>query len=229
MSPDVVCLQETKTVDENFPSDALADLGYHVSFFGQKTYNGVAILSKHPIDEVIKGIPGFDDPQRRVLAVTVDSTRIINVYVPNGHSVGSQKYEYKLEWLERLHEFVRQQLASYERVLVTGDFNIAPADEDVHDPQQWQDAILCSEPERDQLRKLIELGLHDAFRLFDQPEQSFSWWDYRAAGFRRGLGLRIDLILVSDALRAICKSCIIDKEPRRWEKPSDHTPVMAEF
>ena len=228
-APDVVCLQETKTVDENFPQDKLVELGFNTCYFGQKTYNGVAILARDEISDITYGIPGFDDPQRRVLTATVNGVRIINVYVPNGQAVGSEKYEYKLTWLEHLNRFVAQELSTYSKLAILGDFNIAPADEDVHDPDQWRGKILCSDAEREQLERLVALGLSDSFRLFEQPERSFSWWDYRAAGFRRDLGLRIDHILISDALKAQCTRCIIDKEPRKWERPSDHTPVFAEF
>ena len=227
--PDVICLQETKTVDENFPVDALNERGFNVSYSGQKTYNGVAILANSKIEDAAMGILGYEDPQRRVISATIGGVRVINVYVPNGQAVGSEKYQYKLNWFEHLLPFVQQQMAKYSKLAIVGDFNIAPTDEDVHDPEQWRDKILCSEPEREQFQNLINLGLSDAFRLFDQPQRSFSWWDYRAAGFRRDLGLRIDHILVSDELRDACTMCVIDKEPRRWERPSDHTPVIAEF
>ena len=226
---DVVCLQETKTIDENFPESSLSEIGFNTSFSGQKTYNGVATLVRGDIEDVIKDIPGYDDPQKRVIAVTVRDVRIINVYVPNGKEVGDPKYHYKLEWFKNLIRFVEQELNRYDKLLVTGDFNIAPEDEDVHDPDLWRGKILCSDPERESLRRLCDLGLVDAFRQFEQPPESYSWWDYRAAGFRRNLGLRIDHILITDALRQVCTSCIIDKEPRKWERPSDHTPVVADF
>ena len=227
--PDVICLQETKTIDEQFPAEPLIERGFKVSYSGQKTYNGVAVLATREIKDVVTGIPGYEDPQRRVLTVTVDGVRVINVYVPNGQAVGSEKYSYKLEWFGHLLQFVEQQMEQYGKLAIVGDFNIAPADEDVHDPELWRGKILCSDQEREQFQNLVALGLSDAFRLFDQPERSFSWWDYRAAGFRRDLGLRIDHILVSDQLRDTCTGCIIDKEPRKWERPSDHAPVMAEF
>ncbi len=227
--PDILCLQETKTIDEKFPVDALAEIGYNVKFSGQKTYNGVATMARGELDDVVTDFPGYDDPQRRVLATTTDDLRVINVYVPNGKAVDDEKYHYKLEWFEHLLDFVGQQLTRYDKVVVTGDFNIAPADEDVHDPELWRDKILCSQPERNCFQRLVEMGFTDAFREFDQPEESFSWWDYRAAGFRRNLGLRIDHIMITDALRKVCTSCTIDKEPRKWERPSDHTPVIAEF
>jgi exodeoxyribonuclease-3 len=174
-------------------------------------------------------IPGFDDPQRRVLAATTAGVRVINLYVPNGSSVGSEKYEYKLAWLEALHDYLRSELSQHEKLVVLGDFNIAPEDRDVYDPIKWGDDILCSPAERAALGKLIDLGLSDVYRQFDQPEASFSWWDYRAAGFRRNAGLRIDLILASESLSRACRKSLIDKEPRTWERPSDHAPVLAEF
>ena len=228
-TPDVVCLQETKTVDEKFPADSLSEIGFRASFSGQKTYNGVATLVRGDMEDVAYDLPGYDDPQKRVISVTVNDVRIINVYVPNGKEVDDPKYFYKLEWFEHLLKFVENELNRYDKVVVTGDFNIAPADEDVHDPELWKDKILCSNAERECLRRLVDLGFVDAFREFDQPEESYSWWDYRAAGFRRNLGLRIDLIMISEALRKCCTGCTIDKEPRKWERPSDHTPVVAEF
>ncbi len=228
-APDVLCLQETKTIDENFPAEKLTELGFNTCYFGQKTYNGVAVLALGELSDVVCGIPDYDDPQRRVLSATVNGVRIINVYVPNGQAVGSEKYTYKLEWLEHLIGYVEQELSRYSKLAIVGDFNIAPADADVHDPEVWRDKILCSEPEREMFQRLAALGLGDAFRLFDQLERSFSWWDYRAAGFRRDLGLRIDHILVSEDLQAHCQRCSIDKEPRKWERPSDHAPVFAEF
>ena len=228
-SPSALSLQETKMVDEKFPIQAISELGYKACYFGQKTYNGVAVLAKTDIDDIIFGIPQYEDPQRRVLAVTVADVRIINVYVPNGQSVGSEKYDYKLKWFGYLLKFVEQQLRQYSKLAIVGDFNIAPSDEDVHDPEFWRDKILCSKPERQQFVNLTSLGLSDAFRKFEQPEKSYSWWDYRAAGFRRNLGLRIDHILISEALSRVCTGCSIDIEPRKLERPSDHTPVVAEF
>jgi exodeoxyribonuclease-3 len=228
-SPDVLVLQEIKQVTEVFPSDALAEIGYESVASGQKTYNGVAVISKNAATDPITDFPGFDDPQRRILAATVDGVRIVNLYIPNGQEVGSEKYAYKLGWLEALHRFLKDELTQHERLVVLGDFNIAPADEDVHDPKKWGEDILCSPAERSALAGLIELGLSDIFRTFPQPDKSFSWWDYRAAGFRRNAGLRIDLILTSQAMTDACKKSYIDKEPRTWERPSDHTPVVAEF
>ncbi len=228
-TPDVLCLQETKTIDEKFPIDVLSDIGYQVKYSGQKTYNGVAVMARKPLHDVVTDFPDFEDPQRRILAATCEDVRIINVYVPNGKQVGDEKYDYKLRWFKHLVEFVRAELDRYSKLVVTGDFNIAPADEDVHDPELWKGKILCSEPERESFNNLLNLGLTDSFRLFDQPPKSFSWWDYRAAGFRRDLGLRIDHVVVSDEMKQACTGCLIDKEPRKWERPSDHTPVMAQF
>ncbi len=227
--PDVLVLQELKQVTEKFPADDLNVIGYHSIASGQKTYNGVAVISKSPATDPVTDFPDFDDPQRRVLASTIDSVRVINLYVPNGAEVGSEKYTYKLGWLASLRDFLDTELGRHEKLVVLGDFNIAPADADVHDPEKWGEAILCSPPERKALTDLIALGLTDVFRKFDQPEKAFSWWDYRAAGFRRNAGLRIDLILASDAMAATCQASYIDREPRTWERPSDHTPVIAEF
>lgn len=227
--PDVLVLQEIKQLTENFPADALAELGYHSIANGQKTYNGVAIISKTTPTEPVIELPGFEDPQRRVLATTIDGLRVIDLYVPNGSEVGSDKYEYKLNWLASLREFLDQELRRHENLVVLGDFNIAPADEDVYDPEKWGDAILCSPLERKALGRLLDLGLSDVFRKFDQPDGTFSWWDYRAAGFRRNAGLRIDLILTSSSMTARCTASYVDKEPRAWDRPSDHAPVVAEF
>ncbi|MBI5938005.1 MAG: exodeoxyribonuclease III [Betaproteobacteria bacterium] len=226
---DVVCLQETKTEDANFPRTEIEAAGYQVVFAGQKTYNGVAILSREPIKAVQVGIPGFADEQKRVLAVTVGDTRIVDLYVPNGQSVDSDKYQYKLNWLEALAAWMKAELAQYPKLVVVGDFNIAPEDRDVHDPAAWQDQVLCSEPERAHFRALLDLGLKDAFRLFEQPEKSYSWWDYRQGAFRRNMGLRIDHILLSEALAQRCQSCTVDNAPRKLERPSDHAPVVAEI
>jgi exodeoxyribonuclease-3 len=227
--PDVLGLQETKLTDDRFPADALMELGYHSAFSGQKTYNGVAVLAKQPIDDWQADIDGLDDPQRRILAATVGDVRVINLYVVNGKEVGSDKYAYKLHWLEKVTEFITEEVKKHDKLVVMGDFNIAPTDEDIHDPEAWHEKILCSTPEREALQRLLDLGLSDTFRLFDQPERSFSWWDYRAAGFRRDLGLRIDLVLASETLRQQCQRAWIDKEARGWERPSDHAPVAAEF
>jgi exodeoxyribonuclease-3 len=227
--PDILCLQETKTTDENFPVEAIAAAGYHCVYSGQKTYNGVAILSRTQAQDILTDIPGLDDPQRRILGATIDGVRVLNLYVVNGQEVGSEKYAHKLHWLEKVAEHVREQLVKHMHFVTLGDFNIAPEDRDVHDPEAWHERILCSTPERAALQKLLALGLVDTFRLFDQEVDSFSWWDYRAAAFRRNMGLRIDLILASRLLADSCTACSIDKEPRRLERPSDHTPVVAEF
>ncbi len=227
--PDVLVLQEIKQVTEVFPAESFDALGYHSLASGQKTYNGVATIARSAPNNPVTDIPGLDDPQRRVLATTVNGVRVINLYVPNGQSVGSDKYEYKLQWLAALRDWLADELKDHERLVVLGDFNIAPDDRDVYDPEKWGEGILCSPAERAALGELQALGLHDVFRQFDQAESSFSWWDYRAAGFRRNAGLRIDLILASQALADNCDQSYIDREPRTWERPSDHTPVIAEF
>ena len=226
--PDVVCLQETKLQDENFPSEEIAAAGYHALYSGQKTYNGVALLSKEPGHDVVDGIPGFPDPQKRVLAATFSGIRTVCIYIPNGQSVDSDKYQYKLEWLTALHQWLKQELAQHPRLALLGDYNIAPDERDVHDPKLWEGQVLFSAPEREAMQGLLELGLADSFRLFEQPEKSFTWWDYRMNAFRRNLGLRIDHILLSKELAAACTSCLIDRDMRKLERPSDHAPVMAE-
>jgi exodeoxyribonuclease-3 len=227
--PDVVCLQETKLTDDSFPVEELAQAGYRAAFSGQKTYNGVAVLSRTEAADAVLGIPGFPDEQKRVLAATVDGTRVICLYVPNGQSVDSDKYQYKLAWLHALQGWLQNELTVHSRLAVLGDFNIAPEDRDVHDPVAWAGQVLCSEPEREHFRDLLGQGLKDAFRLFEQEDKSYSWWDYRQGGFRRNLGLRIDHILLSEELAGACKNCRIDKTPRTWERPSDHAPVIAEI
>ncbi len=227
--PDVLGLQETKLTDEKFPLDAFRELGYQVSFSGQPTYNGVALISTGAQADPVSRIPDFDDVQKRVIAATIDGVRVINLYVVNGQEVGSEKFDYKLAWLAAVTRWVEAERARHDKLVVMGDFNIAPDDRDVHDPAAWHEKILCSTPEREALGRLLNLGLHDSFRLFDQPEAVYSWWDYRAAMFRRGLGLRIDLVLCSDALRQACTTSYVDKEPRRLERPSDHAPAVAEF
>lgn len=228
-TPDVLVLQEIKQVTDAFPSDELAAAGYCSLANGQKTYNGVAVVSRTTPTDPVPGFPGFEDAQRRVLATTVNDVRVVNLYVPNGQSVGSEKYDYKLGWLAALHGFLDNELSQHDKLIVLGDFNIAPADADVYDAEKWGDGILCSQPERQALTALLDLGLTDVFRSFDQAEKTFSWWDYRAAGFRRNAGLRIDLILASKAMANACSACYVDKEPRAWERPSDHAPVVAEF
>ena len=227
--PDALVLQEIKQVTEAFPTSELADAGYESIANGQKTYNGVAVISRNAATDPVMEFPDFDDPQRRVLAATVRDVRVVDLYIPNGSEVGSEKYAYKLAWLATLRDFLSGELARHEKLVVLGDFNIAPADADVHNPEKWGDAILCSPAERQALRDLLDLGLTDVFRNFEHPEKTFSWWDYRAAGFRRNAGLRIDLILTSDAMTKACTASYVDKEPRAWERPSDHAPVVAEF
>lgn len=223
---DVLCLQETKTEDVNFPLSELQQAGYHVVFSGQKTYNGVAIISKLALSDVQYGLPNFDDVQKRMIAATVDGVRVVCVYIPNGESVDSDKYQYKLSWLAALQAWLKDEMQRYPKFALLGDYNIAPEDRDVHDPAAWAGKVLCSEAERAAFKGLQQLGLRDAFRLFEQPEKSFSWWDYRMMGFRRNHGLRIDHILISKAVE--CSACTIDKAPRKLERPSDHTPVLAE-
>lgn len=228
--PDIVCLQETKLEDAKFPEDALLERGWRSAFAGQKTYNGVAILAREPISDVQVGIPGFDDDQRRVIAASVGGLRVVDLYVVNGQAVGSEKYDYKLRWLDAVHGWLADELRRHPDLVVLGDFNIAPDERDVHDPAVWNDdSILTSTAERAALRRLLALGLHDGYRLHSDEAGQFSWWDYRAAGFRRNLGLRIDLALVSDALRPRCVAAGIDREPRTWERPSDHAPVWVEI
>ncbi|MDH4107405.1 MAG: exodeoxyribonuclease III [Gammaproteobacteria bacterium] len=227
--PDVLVLQEIKQTNDDFPVKAFAEVGYAAIASGQKTYNGVAVIAREAPRDAQTDFPGFADPQRRILATTIGSLRVVNLYVPNGQEVGSDKYAYKLEWLAALKKFLQAELAQHEHVVVLGDFNIAPEDRDVYDPVKWGDAVLCSPAERRALREVLELGFSDVFRQFEQTEKSFSWWDYRAAGFRRNAGLRIDLILASESLAGTCKASYIDREPRTWERPSDHTPVIAEF
>lgn len=228
---DVLCLQELKQPDEKFPFEAFQELGYHAARAGQKTYNGVAIISRTAGVDEQRNLPNFDDPQQRVLATTLPSpagdVRVICVYCPNGQSVGSDKYQYKLEWFQALAEWLKDQLARYPRLAILGDYNVAPADEDVYDPEKWVGEVLVSEPEREAFQRLLGLGLADAFRLFPQEPAAFSWWDYRRFAFRRNAGVRIDHVLLAPDLRARCTACVIDKAPRAKEQPSDHTPVIA--
>jgi len=228
-SPDLVALQETKLVDADFPRAELEALGYHVAFSGQRTYNGVAVLSRQPLEVLATDIPGFVDEQRRVLAVRTRGLVVVDLYVPNGQSLDSDKYAYKLRWLAALEQWLREALLPLGDVILLGDFNIAPEDRDVHDPAAWANSVLVSPPERAALQRLLDAGLVDVFRRFEQAEKSFSWWDYRAAAFRRNHGLRIDLILASASLAQRCLGSRIDREPRRADRPSDHTPVLAEF
>lgn len=228
-APDVACLQETKCDDASFPAAELAAAGYHALHHGQRTYNGVAILTREPALECRRGIPAFADEQSRVLAADYRGVRIVSVYVPNGQAVDSEKYRYKMRWFEALLEWLRAELASHPRLLVAGDFNVAPEDRDVHDPAAWVGKVHVSPGEREALKRVTDLGFADAFRLFDQPEGAFSWWDYRMNAFRRKMGLRIDHVLLSPALAAECRACSIDVEPRRLERPSDHAPVICEL
>ena len=228
-SPDVACLQETKCEDAGFPSAELRAAGYESLHHGQRTYNGVAILSRVPAKEVCRGIPAFVDEQSRVIAADVAGIRVVSVYVPNGQAVGSDKFAYKLRWFEALASWLAAELAAHPRLTVLGDFNVAPEDRDVHDPAMWEGKIHVSEPEREALARVAAVGFSDAFRLFDQPEKSFSWWDYRMGAFRRNMGLRIDHVLLSPELARSCRSCTIDVAPRRLERPSDHAPVVCEL
>lgn len=227
--PDVLCLQETKQEDSKFPYDALKEAGYQAVHIGQKTYNGVAILSRHPLTDIQRNIPGFVDDQQRVIAANINDIRVVCAYIPNGQAVDSDKYQYKLRWLDALRDWLQAELAAHPKLLLLGDYNIAPEDRDCHDPAAWVGQVLVSPPERAAFQQLVNLGLHDSFRLFEQPDKSFSWWDYRMAGFRRNLGMRIDHILVSDALKAHCAEAYIDKAPRKLERPSDHTPVILQL
>ncbi len=227
--PDALCLQETKMEDKVFPYAEIESAGYHALHNGQKTYNGVAWLARHVIAEAQFDIPGFMDPQKRVVAVTINGVRLVCGYMPNGQEVGSEKYAYKLEWFKALTEWLRDEILRYPKLALLGDYNVAPDDRDVHDPVAWKDQILCSDAERAAFRGLIDLGLSDAFRLFDQAPKIYSWWDYRQMGFRLNRGLRIDHILLTAALKATCKSCAVDKAPRKLERPSDHAPVWAEI
>ena len=228
---DVLCLQELKLPDEKYPRADLEAIGYRSWFTGQRTYNGVAILARDTLavdeSDIVRNIPGFDDPQQRVIAVTVEGVRIVSAYFPNGQSPESDKFVYKMQWLDALHAWLSAEMQRYPKLALLGDYNIAPEDRDVHDPAKWEGQNLVSPQERAHFAKLIELGFVDAFRRFEQPEKTFTWWDYRMLAFRRNAGLRIDHILLSPALAANCTSCEVDRLPRTWEQPSDHTPVVA--
>ena len=215
--------------DAKFPLEAFEDIGYHAVFNGQKTYNGVAIISRARPEDVRKDIAGFGDHQKRVIAATIEGVRVVCVYIPNGQTVDSEKYQYKLQWLAALQAYMREAIAEYGDVALLGDYNIAPDDRDVYDPKAWEGQVLCSVPERDAFRGLVGLGLADSFRLFDQAEKSYSWWDYRMNGFKRNLGLRIDHVLLTPGIAARCTSSVIDVEPRKLERPSDHAPVFVEI
>lgn len=225
--PEALCLQEIKMEDAKFPREAIESLGYHVVFDGQKTYNGVAIITKSAPKDVTRGIAGYADEQKRVIAATIDGVRVVCVYIPNGQSLDSEKYQYKLGWLKALTGWLQVELKQHPDLALLGDYNIAPEDRDVHDPKAWEGQVLVSEPERNAFRALQALGLQDSFRLFDQPEKSFTWWDYRMNGFKRNLGLRIDHVMLTPPLAARCKASTIDIEPRKLERPSDHTPAFA--
>ncbi len=226
---DAIALQELKLADEHFPRAEIEALGLQAACYGQKTYNGVAILARSPLVDVENGMPSDPDPQRRVIAATIGPVRLVNVYVPNGQALESEKYTYKLAWLERLRAYLASLLAAHPHVLVVGDFNIAPEDRDVHDPAAWEGSVHVSAPEREALAKITALGFTDLFRRFEQPAHSWSWWDYRMNAFRRNHGLRIDLMLASSELAKRCTACTIDRTPRSWERPSDHAPVTAAF
>jgi exodeoxyribonuclease-3 len=232
-APEIVCLQEIKLENAKFPLAEIEAAGYRCAWSGQKTYNGVAILSRAALSEVATAMPAFPDEQKRVIAASVgegeDALRVVCAYVPNGQAVDSEKYEYKLKWLSAFRSWLDEELRRHPRLAVLGDYNIAPADEDVHDPKAWEGQILCSSRERQAFQTLLALGLKDSFRLFTQPEQSFTWWDYRMNAFKRNLGLRIDHVLLSPDLASRCRACTIDVEPRRLERPSDHAPVIADL
>ncbi len=227
---DAIVLQETKLTDDKFPHAEIVAAGYQVAWFGQKTYNGVALLTRgSAATDIQRNIPGLDDPQARVIAGTVAGLRVVGAYVPNGQAPGTDKFDYKMRWLRALREWLQGELAAHPRLLLLGDYNIAPEDRDVHDPVLWAGQILCTAEEREHFRHLLALGLHDAFRLFEQPPKSWSWWDYRNLAFRKNQGLRIDHILVSEALKPRVTACTIDKLPRKNERPSDHAPVLVEL
>lgn len=224
---DVLCLQETKLTDDKFPVAEIVAAGYQVAFTGQKTYNGVALLSRHPITDVVKNNPHFEDPQQRLISATIEGIRVVCAYIPNGQALDSDKYQYKLQWLEALRTWLTQECQAHPDLALLGDYNIAPEDRDVYDPIAWEGQVLCSDEERAAFDRLLNLGLKDSFRLFEQAPKSFSWWDYRQMGFRLNKGLRIDHILLTAPLAARCTACVIDKVPRKWEQPSDHAPVIA--
>jgi len=228
-APDVLALQEIKLPDADCPREELADAGYHVVCHGQRAYNGVALLARSEPREVVRRLPTLDDDQSRTLAATIDGVRVLNLYVVNGQAVGSDEYDRKLDWLARVRDWVAEDLEAHPDYIILGDFNIAPDDRDVYDPAAWEERILCSTPERLALQRLLDLGFVDTFRLFDQPEGVYSWWDYRNQAFRRNRGLRIDLILASESMARRCTASYVDKAPRGWERPSDHAPVVAEF
>lgn len=224
---DILALQETKLLNEHFPAEVFENLGYHVAFSGQKTYNGVAVLSRLPLTEAVTDIPQLLDPQRRILGVCIGKLRLVNIYVPNGSELDSEKYQYKLDWLEKVTAYIQSELEKFPYLAVVGDFNIAPSDKDVHAPEEWVNSVLASPAERQAFSKLLDLGLYDSFRTLHPEIQAFSWWDYRAASFRRNRGLRIDHILLSSELQARCQQSHIDRAPRSYERPSDHAPIWV--
>lgn len=231
VNPDLLAVQETKMPDVDFPHDAIREAGYHAIFSGQKTYNGVAIFFKDKnLTDVITDIPELDDHQRRVLGATInENLRLLNIYVPNGGHITSEKYQYKLNWLNKLDIFLKNELKKYPKLIVLGDFNIAPEEIDVHDPLFWKGQVLFSEPERLAFRGILQIGFSDCYRQFNPLEKDYTWWDYRLNAYKRNMGLRIDHILASNAFVAHCENCYIDKHPRAWERPSDHAPIIAEF
>jgi exodeoxyribonuclease-3 len=227
--PDAVVLQETKLTDDKFPIAALQEAGWQAAWFGQKTYNGVAVIAREQPQDVQRNLPGLADEQARVITATVQGVRLIGAYFPNGQAPGSDKFAYKMQWLEALRAFIASELAQHPRLVLMGDYNIAPEDRDVHDPVAWAGQIHCTNEERAHFRALTELPLHDSFRLFEQAPKSWSWWDYRNLAFRKNQGLRIDHILVSDALKPQVTACRIDRAMRKNERPSDHAPVIVEL
>jgi len=228
-NPDCLCLQETKTTNEDFPHSAFLEMGYQSLFNGQKTYNGVAILSRHPPRDPVYDIPGFDDQQKRVIAADINGIRVINCYIPNGQDLGTEKFQYKMKWLSALIRYLESLAPKDRPVIVTGDFNITPTDLDLWDPEGMRDQIFCSKEERDHLQKIFNLGFSDCFRQDNPDKKQYSWWDYRQGMFRQNKGLRIDLVLASDPLKELHTHSFIDPEPRKSERPSDHTPVVSEF
>lgn len=229
VKPDVLALQETKLSNEDFPVDIIQAAGYEVVFSGQRTYNGVALLSRKKALDIVFDLPDFNDPQRRILAAVVGNVRVLNLYVPNGENIVSEKYQYKLDWLKNLDLFLKYEITKHPNLIVLGDFNIAPEEIDVHHPDSWREQILFSQKERQAFRDMLQVGFVDCFRYVNPAEQGFSWWDYRMNAFKRNLGLRIDHILANSMLASSCVKCYIDKNPRGQDRPSDHAPVVAEF
>jgi exodeoxyribonuclease-3 len=227
--PDVLVLQETKLTDDKFPAAELAEAGWQAAWFGQKTYNGVAVLAREQPQAVVRNLPGFDDEQARVITASVAGLRVVGAYFPNGQAPGSDKFAYKMRWLDALRAHLAHELQAHPRLVLMGDYNIAPTDDDVYDPVAWAGQIHCTDEERAHFKALLTLPLHDTFRLFEQPPRSWSWWDYRNLAFRKNQGLRIDHILVSEALKPLVRASRIDKLPRKNERPSDHAPVVAEL